>query len=324
MATGSHAYPGAALIGVEAAARTGVGMVRVSAPAEVGTLVLMRTPEAVLAGGRSQVIVAGSGWDMDDAFNHHSTWPNGGPAAEQCAHDRIDALLDDADEWAAGAPTRVPFLVFDAGALSLLGTSGLADRVDWRAVLTPHAGEAADLLAALRHDASITREQIEADPARAAQQLADLTGATVALKGHTTHIARPATHAPSDEELAELQGEASDAGARAASALDPIAITAPTCRLATAGTGDALAGLIGGLLALNHARITDVTNEREAQQLYAEVVASAIELHGHAAARTAYAGTEEGAPILASDIARCVPAIIAENTPSAACEGDHS
>lgn len=288
MATGSHAYPGAALIGVEAAARTGIGMVRVSAPAEVGTLVLMRVPEAVLAPGRSQVIVAGSGWDIEDPFNHGRTWPATGPAAEQCAHDRIDALLDEADDWST---TETPFLVLDAGVLSLLGTSGLADRVDWRAVLTPHAGEAAELLAVLRHDPSISRDVVEADPASHAQQLSDLTGATVALKGHTTLIAQPGA--------AELR-----------------AVTAPTCRLATAGTGDALAGLIGGLLALNHTRISEAAE----QEMFAEVVASAVELHGHAAARAARADANEGAPILASDIARALPAIIAENTPAATGE----
>ena len=45
--TGSHDYPGAAVLGVEAAARTGVGMVRYTGPRAVGVMVLARRPEIV-------------------------------------------------------------------------------------------------------------------------------------------------------------------------------------------------------------------------------------------------------------------------------------
>src|SRR5690606_37804109 len=43
--TGSDAYPGAAVLGVEAAGRTGLGMVRYVGPARPTALVLARRPE---------------------------------------------------------------------------------------------------------------------------------------------------------------------------------------------------------------------------------------------------------------------------------------
>ena len=52
MATGSEHYPGAALIGCEAAARCGVGMVRYLGPEAVARMVIARTPEVVPAVGR--------------------------------------------------------------------------------------------------------------------------------------------------------------------------------------------------------------------------------------------------------------------------------
>ena len=48
LATGSVRYPGAAVIGVDAALHVGVGMVRYLGPEPVGRLVLQRRPEAVL------------------------------------------------------------------------------------------------------------------------------------------------------------------------------------------------------------------------------------------------------------------------------------
>lgn len=61
--TGSDRYPGAAILGVEAALRTGVGMVRYLGPSHAGDLVLARRPEAVTAHGRVQAWLLGSGMD---------------------------------------------------------------------------------------------------------------------------------------------------------------------------------------------------------------------------------------------------------------------
>ena len=63
MVTGSTRFPGAAVLGVEAALHTGLGMVRYLGPTEVGTLVLQRRPEIVLGDGRVQAWLLGSGID---------------------------------------------------------------------------------------------------------------------------------------------------------------------------------------------------------------------------------------------------------------------
>ncbi len=130
--------------------------------------------------------------------------------------------LGRSDETAAAvrrllvAVPAVPALV-DADGLYALGTAAeaaavLADRVS-STVLTPHEGEFARL----------TGSAVGADRIGAVRDLAASTGATVLLKGSTTVVA-----APDGEVLI------SDAG---------------DSRLATAGTGDVLAGVIGAFLA---------------------------------------------------------------------------
>ena len=83
-------------------------------------------------------------------------------------------------------------------------------------VLTPHAAEAARLL-------GVPSDSVERDRFKAAASLAKLTGAAVLLKGAHTVVAAP------DGRLVIL-----DVGNTA---------------LATAGSGDVLAGIVGALLA---------------------------------------------------------------------------
>lgn len=106
--------------------------------------------------------------------------------------------------------------VLDAGALGAFEDLGALRAHGHRIVLTPHPGEAARLL-------GTTSQAVQADRLGAARSLAEKTGATVVLKGAGTLIAGPAGR------LGVV-----DRG-------DP--------GLATAGTGDVLAGVIGGLLA---------------------------------------------------------------------------
>lgn len=151
-------------------------------------------------------------------------------------HPEVMAGRDRSQSWVVGcgldrdaaAATRLrevlaletPVLV-DADGLALLAEAGpelLAGRpAGLPAVLTPHAGEAAKLL-------GVHRDEIEARRLDSVRRLADAYGATVLLKGTTTLIAEP--------------------GRRTVRA-NPTGTPA----LATAGSGDVLAGLIGGLLA---------------------------------------------------------------------------
>lgn len=112
--TGSEQYPGAAVLGVEAALRTGVGMVRYLGPARAADLVLQRRPEAVVADGRVQAWLLGSG--MDPVHRDTSA---------------MERALDQ------GLP-----VVLDGGALDL------RDRATGPVVLTPHYRELARVLGA--------------------------------------------------------------------------------------------------------------------------------------------------------------------------------
>ena len=124
---------------------------------------------------------------------------------------------------AARARRRSRSLVLDADALNAIAADAAAASAAAGArtarpatVLTPHPLEAARLLAP-------TQPQVQADRLAAARELADRFGAVVVLKGSGTVIAAP--------------GET------------PVINPTGNARLATAGTGDVLAGMIGAALA---------------------------------------------------------------------------
>ncbi|MBH0025154.1 ADP/ATP-dependent (S)-NAD(P)H-hydrate dehydratase [Salinibacterium sp. SWN248] len=148
--TGSAQYPGAAVIGVEAAARTGVGMIRYLGAERAENLILQRRPEAVMADGRVQAWLIGSGMDHADR--------------EPDAEKRIAAAISQ----------NVP-IVLDGGALDVV------HRVNTPTVITPHYRELARLLGADVDD-------IAAAPRDWAESAATTLGCTVLLKGHTTYI----------------------------------------------------------------------------------------------------------------------------------------
>lgn len=225
--TGSARYPGAAVLGVEAALHTGVGMVRYRGPGRATRLVLQRRPEVVSADGRVQAWVLGSGQDPEN---------------------RDDVALDRALDQ------DVP-VVIDSGALDR------ARDATGPAILTPHAGELATLL-------GVDRADVTADPAGSAERAAAQLGATVLLKGHVTHIATP-------EGLRHR-------------------VTAPTTWLATAGSGDALAGILGALVA------THPGGE------LADLGATACVLHGLAGERAS-----GGGPFTILGLCAQLPAVIA-------------
>jgi hydroxyethylthiazole kinase-like uncharacterized protein yjeF len=238
--TGSDQYPGAAVLGVEAALHTGVGMVRYLGPARPTELVLHRRPEAVTTNGRVQAWLLGSGMD----------------AAERNAE--TATLL--ADALGQSLPT-----VVDAGALDLLGSA------TGTVVITPHLRELARVL-------GTETEALADDQAEAARRAAGELGVTVLLKGHTTHIAAP-----------------DGAG---------LTVSGAPSWTATAGTGDALGGILGALLA-THAQ--ELASEASGGSLPARLAATACVLHGLAAERAS-----GGGPFVVLDLAAALPAIIAE------------
>lgn len=242
LGVGSTTYPGAAVLAASGALRGGAGMVRLVAPNEVCSLVLAAHPEVVCQAGHAQATVLGSGVDDPEDLR---------PLANRALEE--------------GYP-----LVLDAGALTLL--EGGYEDLPSTCVLTPHPGE----LAALLHSRGepMSRDEIAANPARAARLAAAITGATVVLKGATDVIAGPD---------------------------GPIyAQPAPSHWRATAGAGDVLAGLIGALLAGAGEEMKAAGRGHGRPALLA---AAACLLHGRAADRVA---------ITAHEIADGLPRIIEE------------
>lgn len=230
--TGSNTYPGAALLGVSAAIRTGVGMVRYEGPTEVQKLVLETRPEVVCQPGRVNAWVLGSGTTTAD-------------------QSRFSAAFSDENPK-----------VVDAGALASF------EQLNGKAILTPHAGEAAELVSRL--ETPIDRKTVEADPETVALKLATLTHQTVCLKGNVTVIANP-------------EGEVVSVGPN------------PT-DLATAGTGDVLAGIMGALLAVNQGDFDSL-----------DIAQTAVLIHAEAARRLS-----ENGPIAALDLADEVRHVVAD------------
>lgn len=239
LVTGSDDYPGAAVLGVEAAHRSGAGMVRYVGPRRAADLVLARRPETVASLGQVQAWVLGSGTD---------------PARRSAS---LRATLH------AALASNVP-VVLDAGALDLARIG------DGPLLLTPHAGELRTLLAGLGVDTE--RSAIADEPERWARLAATRTGATVLLKGARTVVTD---------------------GVRIAS------VEASTHWLATAGTGDVLAGVAGAVLAAHADAIADDP------RILVDLAATAAWLHGEAGARAS-----RGGPLVALEVAERVADVV--------------
>ena len=159
--------------------------------------------------------------------------------------------------------TNTP-MVLDAGALALIPAlltaagggpaAGEQSPLPAATVLTPHAGELRELLSRIDDDAAdLAREDVEADPVRWARRAAHLTGTVVLLKGHRTLVTTP------DGRL--------------------WAPTPGPPALATAGSGDVLAGLVGAAVATG---LRQGHDEGDASGAAAGLAALAVVLHNRA------------------------------------------
>ena len=154
--------------------------------------------------------------------------------------------------------------ILDAGALHLAG------KLDQPTVITPHAGELSRLLRS--RGITVESEAIEGDPKKWARVASQELGVVVLLKGSRTVVA---------------QGE------------DLIELPSSTPWLATAGTGDVLAGILGALVATNY---IEILNDKDH---LADLAASAAYLHNSAALLAS-----RGSPITASQVIDYIPAAI--------------
>ena len=218
---GSQRFPGAGLLCVAGASHSGVGMIRLNAPERVENLVLAAHPQIVPDGpvltGACDALVLGPGLD-----------------AQKADWEALSQLLENTPA------------VIDASALEPVCALIKEGKLRLRAhhILTPHDGELARCLnlfagtntgeiagkLADKADKPLGKFASQTSPAlqrriQGAQQLAALTGACVLAKGNRTVVV--------------------DAEAQV------YLLPAATPWLATAGSGDVLAGLMGGLLALN-------------------------------------------------------------------------
>ncbi|GAA2526008.1 bifunctional ADP-dependent NAD(P)H-hydrate dehydratase/NAD(P)H-hydrate epimerase [Rarobacter incanus] len=244
---GSAHYPGAAIMSCAAAQHAGVGMVRYFGPREAASQVIAANPQVVHAAGRVQAYVAGSGLPADHdsqagADRELAAQYSASAAALALAlgtASPVDLARLGLGEGAAPVP-----IVLDAGALTALPRNLPA-----HVVLTPHAGELASLLNQAGHP-DVTRAGIEGAPLRFARMAHGIFGGTLLLKGSTTIIAG------AGGVWSQNDG---------------------TAWLATAGAGDALAGIVGAVLAQNSSLI--MTGRQDTGR----IVALAAMIHGMSA-----------------------------------------
>ena len=210
---GSVEIPGAAVLAATATLRAGAGKLQAATVKSAAQHVAMAVPEAM---------VIGLAETQDGGVDHHLAKGR----METCAK-KVDAVLigPGMTEGESTAALTVALcknassasFVLDAAALCDLRPHAEAVRsLGGRVVITPHAGEMAQLL-------ERSREKIEADPLEAAQAAVDLLEAVVIMKGAQTYVVSP------DGRSWLFKGGG--------------------VGLATSGSGDVLAGLIAGLLA---------------------------------------------------------------------------
>ena len=209
---GGARVPGAALLTGLAALRAGAGKLQLAAPEASALHIGLAAPEAAVL-------------------------PVPVTAAGEFAAEAAEALKDSAceahaivigpgmlDREAAGAIAQgliavSPDARFVLDAAAMTGADFTTDTLKRRAghlVLTPHAGEMAKLL-------GVEKAEVEGDPLTAGRRLAREAGAVVAMKGASTWIVTPDGRAWRHDD--------------------------GVVGLATSGSGDVLAGLIGGFLA---------------------------------------------------------------------------
>jgi hydroxyethylthiazole kinase-like uncharacterized protein yjeF len=256
VAAGSVNYTGAALLACGGALRSGAGLVTLATAAGLHPVIAGALPEVThLPLKESEPGHIGE----DAALAVGKTLGDYTALLAGCGLGR-DAGTVQFVRRLARRKTRPP-LVLDAD-----GLNALAKLAEWwrkvpDCILTPHPGEMSRL-------SGLTVEEIQADRLSAARTHAAKWGKTVVLKGAHTVVA------------------AADGRAM----ISPFA----TAALATAGTGDVLAGVIGGLLA---------------QGLPAfEAACLGVYLHGATAARLASVSGDTG--MLASDLLPELPITI--------------
>ncbi|MCJ2019856.1 NAD(P)H-hydrate dehydratase [Methylobacterium sp. E-065] len=210
---GSASVPGAALLAGVAALRAGAGKLKIATVQSAAVGMALTVPEAM---------VIGLPETSDGSIDGARALERLRTEAKGC-----DALLvgpgllgsKPTTAMAVELLQALPTATFILDAAAICALAAHADDVrrhKGRVVITPHAGEMAQLL-------DRSRDAVEADPLDAALTAADLLQVVVVMKGAQTWIVDP--------QGARWLYEGGGVG------------------LATSGSGDALAGIVVGLLA---------------------------------------------------------------------------
>ena len=265
---GSEGMSGAAVLATRAALRSGVGIARTLTPPCNRVILQTSIPEAIVSAYETPEEAAG--YAEGDALVLGC-----GLGVSDHARETLRAVLHTLPKSQDFVP-----VVLDADGLNLavkdpsLWASLLASR-DRQVILTPHPAEMSRLCGK-------PISAILADPTGVALEFAKTWGVTVVLKDAHTVIASP---------LGEL-----------------FICAAGNAGMATGGSGDALAGIIGSLLAQNRARIgSDLTD--------AEIAAAGVYLHAKAGDLAARELGEYG--VLPSDLIDRIPRACRELSHSA-------
>jgi ADP-dependent NAD(P)H-hydrate dehydratase / NAD(P)H-hydrate epimerase len=214
---GSDRYTGAALLATGGAIRGGAGMVRLVTFPAAAAAVRQLHPEVIITELPGETGIRSGSLELDLPSGDLPFPQDVGRVQAWVAGPGMGTDDGAARRLAAVLATSLPVLI-DADGLTLLARHRELLPRAAPTLLTPHAGELGRLLDT--DPASIEARRLE-HARRAATEL----GVCVLLKGSTTVVAPP-------------------------DGLDPVLVnTTGTPWLATAGTGDVLAGLAGSLLA---------------------------------------------------------------------------
>ncbi len=259
---GSRNYVGAPKLAATGAYRAGAGLVTIVCPEPVQALIAGSIPESTWL---TQPATEAGGLPGETALALRNTWHDYEAAV-------IGPGIGDTEDVRAFIWATLPDLaaelrngvVFDADALNAIASMpDAAERMPTNTVLTPHPGEMARLM-------NMSVAEVQATRLETAKSAAQRYRCTVVLKGAHSVIASV------------------DGRARLSPFANPL--------LATAGSGDVLAGIIGGYLA----------------QGMAPFEAACLGVYVHAAAGESLRVEYGSAGLLAGEIADRLPKVVKE------------
>ncbi|MBT3362265.1 MAG: NAD(P)H-hydrate dehydratase [Chloroflexi bacterium] len=259
---GSINYVGAAYLACEAAMRTGTGLVTLATAKSLQPMLttnLIETTYLPLPESEQGIIAADAAAVVDQALDGYDALLVG------CGLGQHDSVARFIDGLLLSSSIKIP-LVIDADGLNTMSqTENWWQKLNGDVVITPHPGEMSRLT-------GLTVEQIQSDRIEIARKYAKQWNVVVVLKGAHTLVASP-------DGNVKLSAVANSG-------------------LASAGTGDVLAGCIAGLLAQG----LDVS----------DAAVCGVYLHGQAGETVASELGEAG--MIASDLLPALPLVIRDVT----------